>query len=98
MTDVFFFLKSKHNLDEVKDLMLKLLSQKTIRSYEDIQFFQKSLFQSVMENSSVDEQMEFFYFIDKANLMQPYIQVYREHMEKIATDSYRQLKKLNKEQ
>ena len=61
----------------------------------DASFFTKGLVQSVTELSSPEEQIEFFYFLDKTSLFPPFTETYLNHMAKLTKNNYRTLRKMS---
>lgn len=74
VSEIFDFLvKNKHPQDSIRASLMTLLASP---NGMDASFFTKGLVQSVTEHSSPEEQIEFFYFLDKTSLFPPFTDVY----------------------
>lgn len=61
ISEIFEYLtKNKHDIESIKNGLLQLLSSPHML---DASFFSKGFYQSVVENSPIHEQIEFFYFL-----------------------------------
>ncbi len=92
VSEVFEYLvKNRHDIADIEQSLMMVLSSP---NYVDANFFSKGLIQSVMENSSPAEQVKFFYFMEKSNLIWPYIQIYHEQFRNSLLSEYREYKRL----
>eukprot|EP00347_Sterkiella_histriomuscorum_P005642 403355817 len=93
ISELFDFLtKTKHDISDIEASMKMLLASPR---FIDANFFTKGLFQSVLEHSPVKDQVDFFYFMEKINLIWPYTMVYTDNMEKKAETSQKEFKALD---
>lgn len=89
-----FLVKSRHSQESIRASLMTLLASP---NGMDASFFTKGLVQSVTENSSPEEQIEFFYFLDKTSLFPPFNDIYLSQMKKLTEHHYRQLGKMSHE-
>lgn len=95
MSEIYDYIRNEHHDTESMANALKLAH--SAPDYLDTLMIAKKLFYSVTEKGTIHEQMQFFYLLEKMNIMRHQVQPYKLHLEKLTSTNPRTLKNFEDE-